>query len=49
MIVKQQGLSREAWEESLEWMVDEQGMSPIEDEATRDKVLDYLSAHFGQD
>ncbi len=49
MIVKQQGLSREAWEESLEWMVEEQGMSPIEDETTRDTILDYLSAHFGRD
>ncbi len=49
MIVKQQGLSRAAWEESLVWMVDEQGMPPIEDEATRNRLLDYLSTHFGRD
>ncbi len=49
MIVKQQGLSRAAWDESLEWMVEEQGMTPIEDEATRERVLDYLSTHFGRD
>ena len=47
MIVKQQGLSRDAWDESLEWMVEEQGMSPIEDESTRNRILEYLSAHFG--
>ncbi|UCH49426.1 MAG: cytochrome c family protein [Betaproteobacteria bacterium] len=48
MIVKQQGLSRSAWDESLEWMVEEQGMTPIEDAAIRDRVLDYLSTHFGR-
>jgi len=47
MIVKQQGLSRAAWDESLEWMVEEQGMSPIEDESTRNRILEYLSANFG--
>lgn len=47
MIVKQQGLSRAAWDESLEWMVKEQGMSPIENEHTRNRILDYLSTHFG--
>ena len=49
MIVKQQGLSRSAWDESLVWMVEEQGMTPIEDTATRNRVLDYLSTHFGRD
>ena len=48
MIVKQQGLSRAAWDESLEWMVEEQGMTPIENAAIRDRVLDYLSTHFGR-
>ena len=47
MIVKQQGLSRAAWEESLEWMVEEQGMPAIDDEHTRKRILDYLSTHFG--
>lgn len=49
MIVKQQGLDRAAWDESLEWMVEEQGMTPIDDAATRERVLDYLSKHFGRD
>ena len=48
MIVKQQGLSRSRWDELLEWMVEEQGMAPIDDEATRGRVLDYLSTHFGE-
>ena len=47
MIVKQQGLTRAAWDESLGWMVEEQGMSPIEDESTRNRILEYLSANFG--
>jgi len=49
MIVKQQGLDRAAWEESLDWMVEEQGMAPIEDAATRNRVLDYLADKFGRD
>ena len=49
MIVRQQGLSRADWDESLEWMVEEQGMTPIEDEATRERVLDYLTKHFGRE
>lgn len=49
MIVKQQGLSRVDRDESLEWMVEEQGMARIEDEATRERVLDYLNKHFGRE
>ncbi len=47
MLVKQQGLSREGWDETLEWMVEEQGMTEIQDIATRNLILDYLSTHFG--
>lgn len=47
MIVKQQGLSRAAWDESLDWMVEEQGMPPIEEGVVRNRILDYLSSHFG--
>jgi len=49
MIVKQQGLSRERWAETLVWMTEEQGMQPIEDAALRSRVLDYLSTHYGPD
>ena len=47
-IVVQQGLTREGWEEVLEYMVEEQGMTPIE-EPDRDRVLGYLSTHYGPD
>lgn len=49
MIVKQQGLSRSAWDETLNWMVAEQGMRPIADAATRERLLIYLSTHFGSE
>jgi cytochrome c len=49
MIVKQQGLDRDSWDELLVWMVDENGMPPIDDEATRNRVLDYLTTHYGRD
>ena len=48
MIVKQQGLDRAAWEESLVWMVEEQGMPEL-DEETLDRVLDYLAQNYGVD
>ena len=47
MIVKQQKLSREDWQETLEWMVEEQGMDELPPEA-ESLVLDYLSLHFGE-
>ena len=47
-IVAQQGLTREDWVETLEYMVEEHGMVPI---ATSDfdRVLEYLSTHYGPD
>ncbi len=47
MMVTQQGLSRDRWDETLDWMVEEQGMDEISDLALRDLILDYLSTHFG--
>ena len=47
-IVAQQGLTREDWLETLELMVDEHGMAPIEG-PDFDLVLDYLSTHYGPD
>ena len=46
-LVTQQGMSRERWDETLEWMVEEQGMAEFEDPVMRDQILDYLSTHFG--
>ncbi len=47
-IVKQQGLSREDWDETLVWMVEEQGMPEMDPETERN-VLDYLATHYGPD
>ncbi len=48
MIVKQQGLSRDAWAETMDWMVEEQGMPEL-DRETLDLVIDYLAEHYGVD
>ncbi|MEM8693320.1 MAG: cytochrome c family protein [Pseudomonadota bacterium] len=48
MIVAQQGLTRDEWEEMFEWMVEEQGMSELE-EPERTEILDYLSTHYNTD
>jgi cytochrome c len=47
-IVAQQGLTRDGWIEVLEWMVDEQGLAPI-DEPDLSRLLDYLAANYGVD
>ena len=43
-LVLQQRLSRGVWDETLDWMVEEQGMNALEPEV-RKIVLDYLSTH----
>ncbi len=46
--VTQQGLSRDSWEETLHWMVEEQGMAePDSDEL--ELMLGYLSTYYGID
>ena len=47
-LVKQQGLSRARWDETLKWMAEEQGMAELEP-AERSLILDYLSTVFGED
>jgi len=47
-LVVQQGLSRRSWEESLEWMVEEQEMEPLEPKELK-LILDYLSKYYGPD
>ena len=47
-IVKQQGLDRESWDETLVWMVEEQGMPRLDPE-NWNRVLDYLATHYGAD
>ena len=40
------GLDRASWEETLDWMVEEQGMPPLDAES-QVLVLDYLATHYG--
>ena len=47
-IVAQQGLTRDGWDELLEWMVEEHGMPQI-DEPDRSEILDYLEANYNED
>ena len=47
-LVVQQGLTREGWEEVLEYMVEEHGMNPI-DGPDHERILGYLSTHYGPD
>ena len=47
-IVAQQGLSRPDWEELLEQMVEENGMTTIE-EPDLGRILTYLATHYGLD
>lgn len=44
-IVKQQGMNRAQWDETLDWMVEEQGMGELSGEP-REQVLDYLASVF---
>ena len=47
-IIVQQGLSRDAWDRLIDWMIDEQGMAEIDDEL-RTSILDYLTANYNVD
>ncbi len=48
MLVVQQRLTREDWDETLVWMVEEQGMPELEP-AERELILDYLGTYLGRD
>ncbi|MEP0321911.1 c-type cytochrome [Bauldia litoralis] len=48
MIVAQQGKTRPHWADLFVWMVEEQGMAPIE-EPDRSIILDYLAANYNED
>ncbi|MCE9679387.1 c-type cytochrome [Shewanella sp. AS1] len=45
-LVTQQGLSRQRWEHTLEWMVEEQGMTELTPEE-HEAVLTYLATNYG--
>jgi hypothetical protein len=44
-LIAAQGMTRQAWDDTLDWMVKRQGMADIQGEA-RGLVLDYLAAAF---
>lgn len=47
-IVAQQGMNAEDWESTLAWMIEEQGMEPLEPD-TQQLIISYLAKHFGRD
>ena len=48
MLVKQQGLNREDWDETLTWMIEEQGMAEVSADE-HDRIVDYLATYYGRD
>jgi cytochrome c len=46
-LVTQQRLSRERWDELLDWMVEKQGMAELDPE-DRGIILDYLATYYGR-
>ncbi len=44
-IVRQQGMTRDGWSETLDWMTEEQGMAELTG-APREQILDYLATAF---
>lgn len=47
-LVTQQGLSHDVWNDTLDYMIEEQGMAALE-AAERALILDYLAKNFGAD
>ncbi len=47
-LVTQQGLDRDDWDETLDWMTEEQEMPDIRG-PERELILDYLSTYYGRD
>lgn len=47
-LVVQQGMNKTEWLETIEWMVDEQGMDPLTSDLN-EVIADYLATHYGRD
>ena len=48
MLVTQQGLSRDGWDEAIDWMVEEHDM-PDPEPVERKLIVDYLAEFYGPD
>jgi hypothetical protein len=46
-LIKNQGMSRERWDQTLRWMTERHGMAPLEGEE-RQRFLDYLAVALGE-
>lgn len=46
-LVTQQGMSRARWDETIDWMIENQNM-PVPGPQERDLLLDYLADNFGE-
>lgn len=44
-IIRRSGLTRERWDELMDWMVEKQGMNPLEPDQ-RTVIVDYLAVAF---
>ena len=47
-IIAQQGMTRDNWDELLDWMIEDQGMGEPDDE-DRNEILNYLAAYYNED
>lgn len=45
-IIRRSGFPRAQWDGLMDWMVEKQGMNPLEGEE-RKLIVDYLAQHFG--
>jgi len=45
-IIRRSGFARSQWDGLMDWMVEKQGMNPLEP-AERTLIVDYLAQHYG--
>lgn len=45
-IIRRSGFTRAQWDGLMDWMVEKQGMNPLEP-ADRRQIVDYLAQHYG--
>jgi len=45
-LIRRSAITRERWDELMDWMAEKHGMNPLEGEF-RDSIVDYLARHYG--